>query len=84
MQKPLPAAPFCGIYNVKGCDRMGKFVSKEKLSKKAMKLAAAEKRSVWAFSPVTRRIESKKTYDRKRLSRAGYDDGMGEFIFISL
>lgn len=62
---------------------MGKFVSKEKMSKKAKKQAAAEKRLTWAFSPVTRRIESKKIYNRKRISRTGYDDGTGDSFILS-
>ena len=59
---------------------MSKFVSKMKMSKKAQKQAADEKRSTWAFSPVTRKIDSKKIYNRKRISRTGYDDGAGDFF----
>ena len=61
---------------------MGKFVPKEKMSKKAKKQAAAEKRLTWAFSPVTRRIDSKKTYNRKRISRTDYD-GKGDSFVLS-
>lgn len=46
---------------------MGKFVPKEKMGKKARKLAAAEKRMTLAFSPVTRKINSKKINNRKLL-----------------
>lgn len=53
---------------------MNKFISKEKMSKKAKKRIAAEQRGTWAFSPVTRKIDSKKLYNRKRISRARYDD----------
>ena len=35
---------------------MGKFVPKEKMGKKAWKLAATEKQMALAFSPVTRKI----------------------------
>ena len=44
-----------------------KFVPEEKMSKKARKAMNAERRKTWAFSPVTRKIESKKLYNRKRL-----------------
>ena len=54
---------------------MDKFVPKEKMSKKAQKIMAAERRGTWAFSPVTKKIDSKKIYNRKRISRTRYDDG---------
>ena len=41
-------------------------ISKAKLSKKARKKLNAEKRTTWTFSPVTRRVESKKIYNRKK------------------
>ena len=49
---------------------MDKFVSRRKMSKKARKLLAAKSRKTWAFSPVTRTVDSKKIYDRKKISRA--------------
>lgn len=60
---------------------MEKFVPKEKMSKKAQKKMAAERRSTWAFSPITKKIDSKKTYNRKRISRTRYDDGR-EILFL--
>ena len=60
---------------------MTKFVPKKKMSKKARRKLAAEKRNTWDFSPVTRRIENKKAYNRKRISRTGYDDGQGGFSY---
>ena len=42
---------------------MDKFIPKEKMSKKAKKKMAAEQRGTWAFSPVTRKIDSKKLYN---------------------
>ena len=64
---------------------MDKFVPKEKLGKKARKKMAAEKRTTWAFSPVTRKIDSKKLYNRKRISRARYDDSTRDsFLFVEL
>ena len=59
--------------------QMERFIPREKLSKKAKKKLAAKKRITWTFSPVTRKVESKKVYNRKRISRTE-DDGR-EFFF---
>ena len=48
---------------------MEKFVSRKKMSKRARKLLAAKNRITWAFSPVTRTVDSRKIYDRKKISR---------------
>ena len=45
---------------------MPKFIPREKLSKKARRSLDAEKRATWGFSPVTRKVENKKRYDRKK------------------
>ena len=58
---------------------MKKMISKAKLSKKARKKLNAEKRTTWTFSPVTRRVESKKIYNRKKISRTNQEDGSGDF-----
>ena len=58
---------------------MKKIISKAKLSKKARKKFNAEKRTTWTFSPVTRRVESKKIYNRKKISRTDQEDGSGDF-----
>ena len=59
---------------------MAKFVSREKLSKKARKKLDNQKRTVWAFSPTTRKVESKKLYSRKKSARAWKNDfGMSVF-----
>ena len=50
---------------------MAKFVSREKLSKKARKELDNQKRTVWAFSPTTKKVESKKLYNRKKSAHAG-------------
>lgn len=64
---------------------MKRFVPREKLGKKARKQLDSEQRTTWAFSPVTKKVESKKLYNRKRKSHDRYDDyGMGfsyEVIF---
>lgn len=62
---------------------MEKFVPKDKMSKKARKRLAAQKRVTWDFSPVTQRVESKKRYDRKKLSRAVKTDGTGDFYGLA-
>ena len=45
---------------------MPKFIPREKLSKKARRSLDAEKRATWGFSPVTRKVENKKRYNRKK------------------
>ena len=57
---------------------MKKFIPKEKLGKKARKRLDSEQRTTWTFSPVTKKVESKKLYNRKRKAHDRYDDyGMG-------
>ena len=57
---------------------MKKFIPKEKLGRKARRQLDSERRVTWAFSPVTKKVESKKLYNRKRKARDRYhDDGMG-------
>ena len=62
---------------------MKRFVPREKMSKKAQKELAAERRGTWAFSTVTRKIDSKKNYNRKRISRTRYEDDR-EILFCFL
>ena len=45
---------------------MKKFIPKEKMGKKARKQLDGEQRVTWTFSPVTKKVESKKLYNRKR------------------
>ena len=45
---------------------MPKFISREKLGKKTRRALDAEKRATWGFSPVTRKVENKKRYNRKK------------------
>ncbi len=60
---------------------MAKFIPKAKMSKKAAKELAKQKRVTWDISPVTRKTESKKLYNRKKRSHDRYDDyGMGVFL----
>lgn len=51
------------------------------MSKKAARELAKQKRVTWDISPVTRKTESKKVYNRKKRSHDRYDDyGMGVFL----
>ena len=60
---------------------MAKFVPKAKMGKKAARELAKQKRVTWDISPVTRKMESKKIYSRKKRSHDRYDDyGMGVFL----
>ena len=56
------------------------FLPKEKMSKKARKALAARKRKTWAFSPITKTIESGKKYDRSKARREV--NGEPYFYFI--
>ena len=61
---------------------MARFVPKDKLSKKAQKELNRQRRITWDFSPVTKTVDSKKLYNRKRNVRVRYDDyGTSVFIF---
>lgn len=53
---------------------MKHFIPREKLSKKARKLLDSRQRATWRVSPVTKKVESKKVYDRHRRTRGGRDD----------
>ena len=59
---------------------MAGFIPKEKLSKKARKELDRQKRVTWDFSPVTKTVESKKIYSRKRKARNRDDYGSGFLI----
>ncbi len=61
---------------------MARFVPKEKLSKKARKELNRQRRTMWDFSPVTKTVDSRKLYNRKRNARDRYDDyGGGVFLW---
>ena len=53
---------------------MARFVPKDKLSKKAQKELNRQQRTMWDFSPVSRAVDSKKLYNRKRNTRDRYDN----------
>ena len=53
---------------------MTKFVPKEKMSKKARKELERQRRVMWNVSPVTKKVESKKRYSRKRAAQIREND----------
>ena len=58
---------------------MAGFVPKNKLSKKAQKELNRRRRVMWEFSPVTKTVESKKVYSRKKNAHVRDDYGMSDF-----
>ena len=61
---------------------MAGFVPKNKLSKKAQKELNRQRRVTWDFSPVTKTVDSKKLYNRKKNARDRYEDyGTSAFCF---
>ena len=61
---------------------MAGFVPKDKLSKKARKELNRQRRVTWDFSPVTKTVESKKLYNRKRNAQNRDDYGLGSFFIV--
>ena len=61
---------------------MAGFVPREKMSRKARKELDRKRRVTWAFSPVTKAVESKKIYSRRKKTRNRDDDyGFGFFVY---
>ena len=60
---------------------MEKFIPYEKLSKKKKRELDAGKRTVWAISPVTRRSENPKAYNRKKAQKRMNDPGSVLSVF---
>ena len=56
------------------------FVPREKMSKKQKKELDRAQREAWSFSPVTRRVESKKVYNRKRKSDVREEMRTADFL----
>ena len=61
---------------------MARFIPKDKLSKKAQKELNRQRRVTWDFSPVTKTVDSKKLYNRKRNARNRDDYGLGVFLLL--
>ena len=62
---------------------MEKFIPYEKLSKKKKRELDAGKRTIWAISPVTRRPENPKAYNRKKAQKRMDDSGSVLSVFIA-
>ena len=63
---------------------MEKFIPYEKLSKKEKRELDAGRRTVWAISPVTRRPENPKAYNRKKAQKRMDDPGSVLSIFCEM
>lgn len=62
---------------------MHKFIPRNKLSKKARKELDSSKRRTWdGFNPVTKTVECKKLYNRKKALR-GIDDFYAEPFYLA-
>ena len=59
---------------------MARFVPKDKLSKKAQKELNRQRRTMWNFSPVSKAVDSKKLYSRKRVAQNRDDYGLGDLL----
>lgn len=60
---------------------MTKFIPHDKLSKRARRERDNQRRTLWPYSPVTKKIESKKRYNRKKNAHDRYDEtGMGVLL----
>lgn len=59
---------------------MAGFVPKEKMSKKAQKELNRQHRVTWDFSPVTKTVDSRKIYSRKRKAQNRDDYGLSCFF----
>ena len=63
---------------------MEKFIPYEKLSKKEQRIRDAQQRGSWqGLSPVTRRAETPKAYNRRKAQKWKDDSGSVPFCFIS-
>ena len=58
---------------------MAKFIPKAKLSKKAQKELNRQRRVTWEFSPVTKTVDSRKIYSRKKKAQDRDDYGLSFF-----
>ena len=63
---------------------MEKFIPYEKLSKKKKRELNESRRTLWAISPVTRRPENPKAYNRKKAQKRMDDPGSVLSLFNKL
>lgn len=62
---------------------MAKIIARAKMSKKARRELDKARRSTWgALSPVTRKVEIKKVYNRKKIRRERDESFYRIFYFI--
>ena len=61
---------------------MEKFIPYEKLSKKKKRELNAGRRTVWTVSPVTRRSENPRAYNRKKAQKRMDDSSFCAFCFF--
>ena len=61
---------------------MAGFVPKDKMSKKAQKELNRQRRTMWDFNPVSRAVDSKKLYNRRKNTRDRYDNDGASVFFI--
>ena len=61
---------------------MEKFVPYQKLSKKKKRELDLKRRQTWAVSPVTRKAQNKKVYNRKKTRKGDYDDFTDAFFCL--
>jgi hypothetical protein len=70
------------LTSLKGGVRMEKFVPYQKLSKKKKRELDLKRRQTWAVSPVTRKAQNKKVYNRKKTRKEDlYDFTDAFFLF---
>ncbi|MEA4871085.1 MAG: hypothetical protein VB062_10730 [Christensenella sp.] len=63
---------------------MNRFIPREKLGKRAKRALDQSRRQGWqGVVPITRTIENKKTYSRKKSPRWYNDDSTGIFLLIA-
>ena len=63
---------------------MEKFIPYEKLSKKKKRELNESRRTLWAISPVTRRSENPKAYNRKKAQKRMDDPGSVLSLFYKI
>jgi hypothetical protein len=67
-----------------GGEDMEKFIPYEKLSKKKQRELDAKRRTVWTISPVTRKPDNPRAYNRKKAQKWRDDSGFCAFDFFIL
>jgi len=60
---------------------VARFVEESKMSKRARKELNAARRKTWDVNPVSKRVESKKLYNRKKSLCGRYEEARGLFCY---